>query len=199
MKKCKIEGCDYESKGLGFCNAHYQRFKKGMSMILDKPRPIYSTCKIEKCNRQSLNSEHNLCKAHYERYIDGKDINSPIREYKENCSIEWCKNKHFSNGYCKRHYLRLKRQERWEELIKLKGGKCQKCQNSYHFSSYDFHHRDPLQKDISISTILLNSIENIYKEVEKCDLLCANCHRELHFNLATNNIGIKRSKSISYE
>lgn len=200
MKKCKIENCNYESKSLGFCNAHYQRFKKGKSMILEKIRPIYKNCKVEGCDRFSLNSKHGFCRAHYERFLDKKDLNSPIKQYKEKCSIEKCKNKHYSKGYCKRHYLRFKRQERWEQLIELKGGKCNNCNQSYHFSSYDFHHRDPKQKDIEISNILLNDIKDLHKEVEKCDLLCANCHRKVHFDLAIDSIGIKqKTKSISYD
>ena len=44
---------------------------------------------------------------------------------------------------------------------------------------YDFHHRDPSQKDFSISKNA-KSFEKCKQELDKCDLLCANCHRLRH-------------------
>ena len=44
-----------------------------------------------------------------------------------------------------------------------------------------FHHRDPEKKEFKIAKKNSTSIENIIKEIEKCDLLCPNCHRELHW------------------
>lgn len=43
----------------------------------------------------------------------------------------------------------------------------------------EFDHRDPEQKDISISEAVNNkfSHERLQKEIDKCDVLCANCHR----------------------
>jgi len=43
----------------------------------------------------------------------------------------------------------------------------------------DFHHPDPLLKDFSISQ-RMTSWEAIRKELDKCVLLCATCHREVH-------------------
>lgn len=42
----------------------------------------------------------------------------------------------------------------------------------------DFHHRDPSTKSFNISSGLSNklSLETLMKEIEKCDLLCRNCH-----------------------
>jgi hypothetical protein len=43
----------------------------------------------------------------------------------------------------------------------------------------EFHHRDPTEKTQQIS-IMVNSqasIERIQEEIDKCDVLCANCHR----------------------
>lgn len=46
----------------------------------------------------------------------------------------------------------------------------------------DFHHRDPSTKEFEISTALrrTQSIDRLKKEIEKCDVLCANCHRIEH-------------------
>ena len=44
-----------------------------------------------------------------------------------------------------------------------------------------FHHRNPLEKDMEVSQMLSKySLTTLQKEVEKCDVLCANCHLKLH-------------------
>jgi hypothetical protein len=43
----------------------------------------------------------------------------------------------------------------------------------------EFHHLDPNEKDFSIGGKSW-SLERLKKEVDKCILICANCHRELH-------------------
>jgi hypothetical protein len=49
----------------------------------------------------------------------------------------------------------------------------------------DFHHRDPTQKDFSLYQAARRAMgkKRILEEVEKCDVLCANCHRKLHRDL----------------
>ena len=68
------------------------------------------------------------------------------------------------------------------ELIELKGGKCLKCGYSKNYAALCFHYRDPLQKSISLDKRSLGNtkLEKIMLELNKCDLLCANCHTELH-------------------
>lgn len=44
----------------------------------------------------------------------------------------------------------------------------------------DFHHRDPSEKVECLGRSVVRSYETILKEIEKCDVLCANCHRILH-------------------
>lgn len=48
----------------------------------------------------------------------------------------------------------------------------------------DFHHRDAAEKDFGISYKgHTKALERLKKEVDKCILLCANCHREEHANI----------------
>jgi hypothetical protein len=69
------------------------------------------------------------------------------------------------------------------KLIEYKGGKCCKCGYSKPiYNAYDFHHRDPNIKDFSISGKSW-SYEKLKLEVDKCDLVCKNCHAEIHFCL----------------
>ena len=53
-----------------------------------------------------------------------------------------------------------------------------------HPATLDFHHRNPEEKDILLARVTSNgwSKERILKEIEKCDVLCANCHRKLHYS-----------------
>jgi hypothetical protein len=45
-----------------------------------------------------------------------------------------------------------------------------------------FHHRNPDEKEINVTTAVNNgwSRQRILKEIEKCDVLCANCHAKEH-------------------
>lgn len=75
-----------------------------------------------------------------------------------------------------RRRVRLK-----ELLVEYKGGKCENCGYVGHASVFDFHHIDPNEKDFSISARgHTRSLERNKEEVDKCMLLCANCHRLKH-------------------
>jgi hypothetical protein len=59
---------------------------------------------------------------------------------------------------------------------------CIKCGES-HPGCLDFHHRDPASKDRAIADMIAvkRNKKAILKEIDKCDILCANCHRKLHY------------------
>jgi hypothetical protein len=63
-----------------------------------------------------------------------------------------------------------------------KKGCCSKCGNN-DYRCLDFHHRDGDDKEDGVSLMAQRnkSIKNIQAEIDKCDLLCANCHRILHW------------------
>lgn len=79
-------------------------------------------------------------------------------------------------------YQKLRGLKRKLFLINLKGGKCERCGYDKNISAFDFHHRDPKNKDSQLDMRhLSNSNMNwIIEEFEKCDVLCSNCHREIH-------------------
>lgn len=58
---------------------------------------------------------------------------------------------------------------------------CEKCGESKPWR-LAFHHRDPKQKDLEVSAMvkLHRSRENILKEIAKCDVVCHNCHADIH-------------------
>jgi predicted HNH restriction endonuclease len=80
--------------------------------------------------------------------------------------------------------LTLERQrERKQEAIEYKGNKCQLCGYDKYKGALEFHHIDPTKKDFALSAGRLTSLEKLKPELDKCVLLCANCHREVHANL----------------
>lgn len=44
----------------------------------------------------------------------------------------------------------------------------------------EFHHLDPNEKEFSLTTSNTRSIQKLLEEAQKCILVCANCHREIH-------------------
>ena len=74
------------------------------------------------------------------------------------------------------------------ESALLFGGKCIKCGYAKCLGALEFHHRDPGEKDIDFKKIIRRSALKRIEELQKCDLLCSNCHREIHFNDFTDKI-----------
>lgn len=73
--------------------------------------------------------------------------------------------------------------ERKLQAIDYKGNECEDCKlhiKNSHYSVFEFHHLDPIQKDFSWNKLRLKSLNSIRKELDKCILLCANCHRIRH-------------------
>ena len=68
------------------------------------------------------------------------------------------------------------------KLIEEMGGKCQICGYDKNISALEFHHKDPTQKDFQLDARKMSNTkwETLLEEAKKCDLLCANCHREIH-------------------
>lgn len=63
--------------------------------------------------------------------------------------------------------------------IEYKGGSCVCCGYNKCVSALEFHHLDLKKKDFGIAD-LAKCWENMKAELDKCVLICSNCHRELH-------------------
>lgn len=74
--------------------------------------------------------------------------------------------------------------ERKVQFIERLGGKCDHCGLEYNGSNgavFEFHHDDPTTKEFGLGSELTNkSFAALKKEVDKCQLLCANCHQIHH-------------------
>jgi hypothetical protein len=64
-------------------------------------------------------------------------------------------------------------------LVEYKGGKCEFCGYNKCLEALEFHHKDETTKEFAVSGST-KSLETQKREADKCYLLCANCHRELH-------------------
>jgi 5-methylcytosine-specific restriction endonuclease McrA len=89
----------------------------------------------------------------------------------------------------RRDYLKAAVQKRRKDVRKqalaLKGSKCQLCGYDRCPEALEFHHPDEVTKDFSVSSKgYTRSWDKVREEVDKCVLLCANCHREVHAGIA---------------
>lgn len=92
-------------------------------------------------------------------------------------------------------------------LLEFIGKKeCQNCGWSGSPAALHFHHKDPAKKEFLLSDIRIQSLQevekNIIDEINKCELLCANCHHNEHtderYELYKEEI-IEKSKNIKQD
>lgn len=133
-----------------------------------------------------------------QRYFDKTYNNAPIIKCKCGCGRDlkskdrYGRNQFFINGHNGRKYADPTEHKRaWNKrnrnskkviLIKYKGGECINCKTEYNGkngSLFDFHHIKEKSFGISAATIW-KSIDELKAEVDKCVLLCSNCHRLEH-------------------
>lgn len=70
-----------------------------------------------------------------------------------------------------------------QKALKYKGGKCTICGYYRCARALVFHHINPLKKDFTISHDTSRNWEKVRSELDKCVLLCHNCHAEVHDGL----------------
>jgi hypothetical protein len=91
----------------------------------------------------------------------------------------------YNGNHGKKTYLDQKNRaiSRKLMLIREKGGACSVCGYNKNMAALCFHHIDPSIKELKLDSRSLASspIETLRKEVDKCILLCNNCHMELHY------------------
>lgn len=99
-----------------------------------------------------------------------------LRKYRRDWFL---KNKEHARSKVKERKQKLR-----EWLLELKSElRCVEC-GEEHIATLHFHHNDPSKKDMSICKTIQNgwSKRRILAEIEKCKVLCANCHSILHWN-----------------
>jgi hypothetical protein len=87
-----------------------------------------------------------------------------------------------SSSYCKQCILESNTERRIivkQQCVDYLGGCCTECGYNKSLAALDFHHLNPLEKDMKYLNHRM-SFEKLKVELDKCVLLCANCHREKH-------------------
>jgi 5-methylcytosine-specific restriction endonuclease McrA len=74
-----------------------------------------------------------------------------------------------------------KRLEVKQKAVDYLGGKCSNCGYNKCLAALEFHHINPMEKDKDFAKLRLR-FNKLKPELDKCILLCANCHREHHSN-----------------
>lgn len=92
----------------------------------------------------------------------------------------WHKKKKQPNTY---HSQTKRAFKRKLDFINKLGGACSICGYNTNIAALEFNHIDPSTKLFGIDSrkISNTNIQDLLKEVEKCELLCSNCHREHHY------------------
>jgi len=96
----------------------------------------------------------------------------------------------------RREYLiqavRKRRQVVRMKALEYKKGKCEKCGYNKCTEALEFHHLENQQKEFGISSKgYTRSWIKVKAELDKCILVCANCHREIHAKIAALDGNIK--------
>lgn len=88
-------------------------------------------------------------------------------------------NKQYRCPKCRSNAVKKRRIEVKKLAVEYKGGKCEICGYDKCIAALEFHHET--NKEFSISNKgYTKSWERVKKEIEKCKLVCSNCHREIH-------------------
>lgn len=104
-----------------------------------------------------------------------------MSEYTKEYNKEWYKNNK------ERHIAHVKVNNQkhiaWYKGLK-RDLKCAKCGEN-HPACLDFHHLDPEKKELTIASDMRRySKETLLAEIDKCIILCSNCHRKEHYNIS---------------
>jgi transposase len=93
------------------------------------------------------------------------------------------KSRNIYTSYCKSCYSKYTLSRRLnfkKKCVDYKGGFCVSCGYDKDITALEFHHKNPQEKEINPSKMLNKSWDFIKNELDKCILLCSNCHREEH-------------------
>ena len=81
---------------------------------------------------------------------------------------------------CRVEAVTRKRQQLKRRLVDHLGGSCARCGYDTCLGALHFHHLGG--KDSTISSLIgAYRATKVWQEVDKCELLCANCHAEEHW------------------
>jgi hypothetical protein len=164
VKKCDLLCCTCHreeiSKNYIEIDEEFGQYKRNCSLKIQhsKNGELFKFC--PHCRRlRNVNK--------FRTYIDGKTGSTMFGGYCEECL----------------QIYNHSRRSLKKECVEYLGGKCIKCGYSNKLNALDFHHRDPNTKSFNVSVKLQSrwSMDKLIPELDKCDLVCCRCHREIHY------------------
>ena len=163
MKTCAI--CNKEFPNRILIDGKYRNVQRRRYCLECSPFGNHNTIKLE----ENKNGFRNCPKCKENKSIS--EFYSRRGKAGSSCYCKICSNKQA-----------LDRQREFKmNCIKYKGGCCSICGYKKYAGALEFHHKDPSKKDFTIANQRLITFDNrIKKELDKCILVCANCHREQH-------------------
>lgn len=162
----------------------------------------YWLCECQNCGKQKAVQTNHLRKMTVGNCLCSPKIsNLQIERQCEICGKTfYIQDKGYTRKYCYEcsphedkkcshaQAVTIKRRAIKKALVKYKGGKCEICGYDKCMRALEFHHLDPLQKDFHPSQYLTRDFSILKKEVDKCMLVCSNCHAEIHDKLEQDRI-----------
>ncbi len=132
------------------------------------------------CNKCGV--EKPLTLEFFRQTVDSKSVKR-VRYFRRGCIS--CERPYWDAANKRRWVVAKKKQALLrQEMVDYLGGKCAHCGVSYPTCVYDFHHIDPSTKLYNVSTMVSSFATKrdvLFAELDKCLLLCANCHRKFHW------------------
>jgi len=86
---------------------------------------------------------------------------------------------------CNSCFARQRAQKVKSRCIDYKGGQCKLCGYSKCPGALNFHHLDPSTKAFAVGGNCNRSWDTLKKELDKCVMVCSNCHNEIHAGIVT--------------
>lgn len=103
-----------------------------------------------------------------------------IGKQKKYCST-LCKNAENNNKFQNYKSQQIRGKNRKIDLVKKFGGKCSKCGYNKNYAALCFHHLHDKSFRLDSRSLSNRTLKSIENESSKCQLLCHNCHMEIHY------------------
>lgn len=163
---------------------HYVENKYSLKQIADAENISFTTVRywLKKYKLKTYyvtNQEANLTNPKITKYCS-------VCQTTKNADEFYLRKNKILTTYCKpcmNKNATSRQQEVKRMAVNAKGGKCHYCGYNKYLGALEFHHIDPKTKDPKWSSMKSKSFEAIQIELDKCLLVCANCHREVHAKL----------------
>ena len=115
--------------------------------------------------------------------MDQCEFKYNTKEYKAWHSRKWFSKLTNEERLVRNQFRTKQRQQKKAKWVKIFGAVCYDCHNEFLDCVFEFHHLDPITKiHTDPSKVFMFSDKRIKEELDKCIMLCANCHRVRHHN-----------------